>query len=432
MAQPAVFPRSAFRVLRSETHGRILGGSLIMLVSAVVVMALNFGFQVNVAKELGPALFGHVAVSVTLLLLGSSVMLAFQIVCAKFIAKSVVQEDKTSVYRRLLRRAWQVAIVIGAVIALLGKPISNFLQLPSLWIIELMAIGIAFYIPLGVKRGMFQGECAFPRLGSNFVIEALVKFGVAAVAMLFWGVLGAIVAIALSEVIAYYVPRPLPAYRGRGESKKVAIAAPEGMQAIIFFVGQVLIVNTDLLLVKHYFSPADAGRYAAVALVGRVLFYAGWQVTATMFPVSAEAGTRGTKGGGASLLIVPIALIIGMYVGCLSVLALFPSLLARIFGPGFQEAHGLLGLYAANTTLYSVAVALMAFEMSRRIANTGWLQLVVSGLVIGGVTLFHNSLHQVVMVLITLTSVLLVAVSVPFLTRHRRGAAEAVVEQEAA
>ena len=106
MAEPLVFPRRGWGVLRNETHGKILGGSMIMLVSSVIVMAVNFGFQVDVAQRLGPAEFGHVAVSVTLLLLASSLMLAFQIVCAKFIAKSQSAEDKVAVYHRLRRRAW--------------------------------------------------------------------------------------------------------------------------------------------------------------------------------------------------------------------------------------------------------------------------------------------------------------------------------------
>jgi O-antigen/teichoic acid export membrane protein len=428
MADPVVFPRRAWGVLRSETHGKILGGSLIMLVSTVIVMAVNFGYQVDVAQRLGPAEFGHVAVSVTLLLLASSLMLAFQIVCAKFIAKSQSADDKVAVYHRLRRRAWQVGIGIGVLLAVFARPISTFLQLPNIWMMEMMAVGIAFYIPLGVKRGAFQGECAFTRLGTNFMIEAIGKFVFALIAILFWGALGAVAAIAVSEVVAYFLPRTLPLYLTKN-GKQVRIASAEGMQAIIFFIGQVVILNTDLLLVKHFFSPADAGRYAAVAMVGRVLFYAGWQVTATMFPVSAEVGRKG--GRSVSLLAIPITLIVSLYLGCLGVLAVFPSLLKVVFGPGFQQAQGLLGLYAANTTLYSVAVAVMAFEISRRVANTGWLQLVFAGFVVGGITLFHENLHQVVIVLLALTSVLLLAVTVPFLRRHSHAVA-AEIEQEAA
>ena len=42
---------------------------------------------------------------------------------------------------------------------------------------------------------------------------------------------------------------------------------------------------------------------------------------------------------------------------------------------------------AAATGVYAIAVVLITYEMSRRIANTGWLQLVVSGLIVLGITL---------------------------------------------
>jgi len=51
-----------------------------------------------------------------------------------------------------------------------------------------------------------------------------------------------------------------------------------------------------------------------------------------------------------------------------------------IFGSRFIEIGWLLALYAAATGLYSLSVVLIAYEMSRRIANTGWLQLIFSAL----------------------------------------------------
>src|SRR2546423_1137489 len=54
---------------RGSSHSRILSGSLIMLVSSAVVAVVNFAYNVGVAQRLGPANFGHVATSVSLLLL---------------------------------------------------------------------------------------------------------------------------------------------------------------------------------------------------------------------------------------------------------------------------------------------------------------------------------------------------------------------------
>ena len=53
---------------------------------------------------------------------------------------------------------------------------------------------------------------------------------------------------------------------------------------------------------------------------------------------------------------------------------------------------------AAATGIYAISVVLITYEMSRRIANTGWLQLVVSGLIVLGITWFHSTLLEVIVV----------------------------------
>jgi O-antigen/teichoic acid export membrane protein len=197
----------------------------------------------------------------------------------------------------------------------------------------------------------------------------------------------------------------------------------EGMQAIVFFVGQVIINNIDILLVKHFFAPEKAGMYAAVALVGRVLYFASWSVVSAMFPISAGAKP---KEHNSSLLVVPLLLVVVLSVGFILLLSLFPGVIVHfVFGSGYHEAEPLLSLYAAATGLYALSVVLMAYEMSRKIANTGWIQLSFSGAIIAGITLFHNNLHEVILVQIVLMVVLLITVSVPFFKLRNTGAKEA-------
>jgi hypothetical protein len=60
----------------------------------------------------------------------------------------------------------------------------------------------------------------------------------------------------------------------------------------------------------------------------------------------------------------------------------------------------------------------IAYEMSRRIANTGWLQLMFSGALVLGIAICHNSLREVILVRLILMAFMLLLVSVPFLRKH--------------
>ena len=112
-----------------------------------------------------------------------------------------------------------------------------------------MALGVAIYIPLGVKRGWLQGVCAFSRLTTNLVVEGLVKFiGAIVLVELGYGVIGAVIAIAGSVAVAHFVPPTVPELKAR-TGLHVPICAREGIQTLGFFVGQVIINNVDILLV---------------------------------------------------------------------------------------------------------------------------------------------------------------------------------------
>lgn len=413
-----------------SAQATVLSGSFIMLIAMMLVNVFNFAYNMVMARMLGPAAFGNINAAVTLLLLASCVSLAFQLVCAKFVARNQAASGKAAVVHALLGKAWIASLALGAVLFLAQKPVAAFLNVPSPWIIGLLALGIGAYAPLGVKRGAMQGVCAFPRLGTNFVVEALTRFFLGAgLVVAGYGVLGAVGAISASVIVACFIPRiPVQLRVEAGAAEPPSYA--EAVQAIVFFVGQVIINNIDILLVKHYFPSDPAGVYAAISQIGRLLYFASWfGVVNAMFPVTAAADPGpGKTQGKAHGIGLPLLLVSGLSILFIAGAALFPHLIMGvIFGSRFIEIGWLLALYAAATGLYSLSVVFIAYEMSRRIANTGWLQLMFSCALVLGISLFHGSLREVIMVRIILMAAMLVLVALPFLRRHHEATlAEAV------
>jgi O-antigen/teichoic acid export membrane protein len=403
--------------VNKSDHAKILGGSLIMLIGSIFVSLANFGYNIGVARLLGPADFSHAAAAVTILMLVSAITLAFQLVCTKLVAKSESLEAKAAIFQQLHRKSWWVGIGLGAAMLLSSSVLASYLRLSTSWVIILLAVGLTIYIPLGVKRGGLQGTCRFSGLSWNMAAEAAVKFlGAIVLVAMGFGVLGAVAAISGSVIVAYLLPDAARELRG---TPGRAIASPLGetVQAIVFFVGQVIIRNIDILMVKHFFPPDLAGLYAAIALVGRLLYFGAWSIVSVMFPVS--AGTSEERQAPA-LLALPLLMVTGMSVAFVMFLAAFPQLVFRsLFGAHFsatvQGLNWLLSMNAAATGIYAVSVVLITYEMSRRIANTGWLQLVVSGLIVLGIARFHSNLLEVIVVQEVLRFSLLCAVSYPFL-----------------
>jgi O-antigen/teichoic acid export membrane protein len=410
----------AFKNLNaSGSEGKVLTGSVVMLAGSILVSLANFGYNIGVAHLLGPGNFSQAAAAVTLLMLASCINLAYQLVTAKLIAKTQLSGERAAVYQYLMHRAWLVGLGLSTAIIAASRWIAAYLRMPSPILIVILGLGMLFYIPLGVRRGGMQGTCQFLRLSLNLAAEAFVKLITAMVLVLSGaGVLGAVGAISFSVFAAFLLPagdrklRQAPALYRPGSFL-------ESIQAIIFFIGQVIISNVDILMVKHYFAPDDAGIYAAVALVGRLLYFATWSVTSAMFPISAGSAERDSR----RVLVVPLLFIAGLSTVFVVFLASFPGLVIRtLFGSDFHRVGAgveqLLAMNAVATAVYAICVVLITYEMSRRIANTGWLQLVVSLLIVLSVAAFHASLMQVIVIQQVLRGLLLLAVSIPFFRRN--------------
>jgi len=404
---------------RINPWARVLAGSLVLLTGSASVTAINFAYNVSVARFLGVAAFGHASAVYTLLILLSAVTLSFQIVSAKVVAKQASPEAKSAAYRIFQTRAWISSIFLALGLVLLDPLITQYLNLPTTKLVLWLAVGVAFYVPLGSRRGYLQGSCDFRRLAGNMVLEASSRLlGSLLFITLGFGVVGVVAANACGIAIAYYFALPVMP-KPEIFDLHIPDAFREALQAIVFFTGQVVINNCDIAIVKHFFAATPAGIYAAVALVGRVIFSFSWAVAHTMFPISAAAQSQNRRTH--EVLTTALLLVFGLGSVLTLVLRLAPPWIwSTLFGSQFvfdvnYDVPHLLGLYAAATCIYSLSVVIIAYEMSYRIANTAWVQLMFSGVVIAGIYVFHSSLQEVILVQMVLMALLLAVVAVPFL-----------------
>jgi O-antigen/teichoic acid export membrane protein len=399
-------------------QARVLSGSFVLLSASGLATAINFAYNIAVARFLGPTAFGHATAVYTLLILISAVTLSFQIVSAKVVAQQNSLEGKSAAYRGFHKSAWACGIFVAMLLLLFQKAIADYLKLPTPFLVVLLAIGVGFYVPLGTRRGYIQGAYGFQRLGTNLVLEGLVRLGGSLLAIaLGFGVPGVIAANAAAIAVAYLAAAPKLA--AGVHELHVPDAFREALQAIIFFAGQVLINNCDIVLVKHFFPPIVAGLYAAIALVGRVIFAFSSAVMNSMFPI--VAGTRAEERKDHKVLFTSLLLVLGIGSALALGLRLAPAgIWTTFFGPQFEIAGKqglpyLLALYAVTTVVYCLSVVIIAYEMSYKIANTSWVQLAFSGAVVIGICRYHSSLQQVIWVQLVLMLVLLIVVAVPFL-----------------
>ena len=404
---------------RRSLQARIVRGSIVLLSGSGLTTATNLAYNIAVARFLGPQGYGHATVVYTLLTLLSAVTLTFQIVSTKVIAQQSSPNAKSTVYRPLHRAAWACGIVVALGLLLFRRSIAHYLNLPDALLIALLAIGAAFYVPLGSRRGYIQGTYGFRGLAANLVLEGAGRLGGAvALVSLGWGVRGVIVANVAAIAVAYFAIAPRLEHSDLN-ALRLDHVIPEMGQALAFFAGQVLINNCDIILVKHFFPAYAAGLYAAVAMIGRVIFAFSNAVVNTTFPL--VAGTREEERKDLSVIATSLLLVLAC--GGIILLGswLAPAgLWSFLFGPGFAlsgryDVPFLFTLYALSAIFYSLSAVFITFEMSYKITNTSWVQLGFSGVLVAAICVFHETLRQVILVQLTLMAILFVLVAVPAL-----------------
>jgi O-antigen/teichoic acid export membrane protein len=405
---------------KSKTlQARIVSGSVVLLSGSTLTTAINLAYNIVVARFLGPKGFGQATVVYTILTLMSAVTLAFQIISAKVVAQQASPEGKSAVYRVFHRSAWACGILVALALFAFQKPVADYLNFSDSILVAILAVGIGFYVPLGTRRGYIQGTYGFRSLATNLVIEGACRLGGSfLMIMMHQGVQGVIAANTVAVAVAYLVIRPKLTGRVPNPLHS-SYAIREMGQAVVFFAGQVLINNCDIVLTKHFFAAREAGLFAAVAMVGRVIYAFSSSVVNSMFPL--VAGTRDEERKDFKVIATSFVLILGTGSVLALALAIAPqSIWTRFFGADFGIAGQynlpyLLALYAIATIIYSLSFVIITYEMSYKIANTSWVQLIFSGLVIAAIYYFHSSLREVILVKLILMCGLLVFVALPFL-----------------
>jgi hypothetical protein len=411
------FPETQVRAGDVEVlRGRVVRGSAILLLSSGLVAAINLLYNILIARMLGASSFGHASALYTLLMVMAAITLSFQIITSKFIARNSETFLRTQVYASMLRRAWQVGLGIAILLVAGSAYLKSYFHLPAQHDLVLLAMAVGVYIPLGVCRGRMQGCCNFRDLALNMVVEVVVKFGAALLFLHFgMGVTGVMAAVLLSIAAAYIAGEPGTHYRVIPGLIKIAPFG-EGMQVVLYFIGQVILSNLDILLVKHFFPPSEAGIYAAVALVGRVVFMLSWSVVSSMFPVSASHLHRQ---GGRSVLYTALLLVATVNSAFIVAVALAPKgVWTMLLGKPFllvtvNSFSALLTEYAAMTGIYCIAVVVMMYEMSRRTGTGAWVQLGASIMLAAAIWRYHDSMSQVILVQVLVMCGLLVVVTIP-------------------
>jgi len=168
---------------------------------------------------------------------------------------------------------------------------------------------------------------------------------------------------------------------------------PVGTMLLCFTV----LTNVDIILVKHFFPPIEAGYYSIAQMVGKIILFLPFPVATVMFPkLSSSQGQEKKKLSilGRSLMIAGV-----LCCGAIMLSLLFPALIMRILsGKSYVECISLVRFFCVNATFFSLLLIVLSYHLSTQKRGFLFPLIFLTLMEIGLIALFHRTLIQILMI----------------------------------
>ena len=384
----------------------------IFMLSVLLVNGGNYLYNLILGRYLGPEKFADAAILITFLLVLSFVAMTFQLVTAKFsvLFEGTVFENFIS---KMLKNSIIVGVLLGLLVIIFSSQLQTFFKTTTSTMFVVFGLGIPFYFLMSVNRGVFQGKKELTSLSITYQGEMISRLLITFLLLYFVNLESSIliaIGIFISFIIALF-PFKIKIFPF---FKSINLDATEKKLVKNFFIitafyelTQIIINNSDILLVKHYFNAVDAGLYASLALIGRVVYFIAWMFVMLLLPTVIQLKKEGKP-------TVPILL---KYVGYIAVIAtiiiltclFFPNqIIFLLFGNDYISIAPLLWKYALATGIFAVSNIFAYYYLSL----DKYVPVVLSGLFgmlqVFCIVFYHDSLMEVVHVQIAAMVLLLI------------------------
>lgn len=411
-------------------------GSL-MFFAATLGSVFNMLYQLYMVRNLSTVDYGILNSLLSLLLIVSVPAGTIQTVITKF-SSGFHGRGQWRKIRDFLAGSVNKIFILGLalflIIILTSKYISSFFQIPTtapVIIVGLLML-VSFITP--ITLGGLQGLQMFGWLGVNGIISAGVKLVLGIVLISFgYRVLGALGAFFIANLIAfilsflplrYYISKEIETDSFSNSvdlqnkinfSEIYRYFIPVTMAGLCFMI----LINADIILVKHFFPPLEAGYYSVAQMVGKIIIFLPMSIITVMFPKVSNLHAQGKNTLpllGKSLSIVGL-----ICAGGALVCMIFPSLIIRILsGKEYIECISLARLFAVAMSFFALVYTLLFYQLSINCSNFIYPLIFFTILQNVLIVLFHKSLSQILYIL-CLNSVILFIVNLKMAFGEKQG-----------
>lgn len=375
--------------------------SAIVFFGGMAVNVLNYVFNLIAGRYLGPVDYGILVALVSLITLLLIPAQSINIVTVKLtsgaFAKNKLGEIK-SIFYKLIKFTAVFSFVVIALILIFSQFLANFLNIDVKYII-IFSIFILLGYLFSISRGLMQGMKRFKAYSISTISEIALKIIIFIISYsLGLRVTGALLAFIVAAFITYlfsFIPIK-DVFKAKIENAHIKKLFSYSSYTFFSFAILTFLTFIDVILVKHYFSSYDAGNYAALANIGKIIFYVAAPITAVvMFPMVSEAHEKNKRHF--SILLQTFILTILICSPILIIFYFYPEMVVKIlFGAKYILIYPFIFSFGLAMFILSLCNVFIYYFLSIKKLNFLPYIIIILCLEITLIIFYHQDIGHII------------------------------------
>ncbi len=295
------------------------------------------------------------------------------------------------------------ALAIFLLIGLFSQPFSVLLKAnpTAFWVLGVMTVFaflgaiIRSYLS-ALQRFTAQIVIGVIELGVLLTVTfLLLKLEFAALS----GVLGMLISVIVGTILtlhlisSYFLPQ-------KKNHQRLKIRS-FFLYSLIFSAGTMSLISTDVLLTRYYFDTHNSGLYSALSVIGRMIFFGLTPLSALILPVAASRYAAKKSTFTVYLKLILTSLFLGF--GAVILFSLFPRLIVTLLsGSQYLTIVPLIPYIAVTMLVFALNFLTLSYLLAIEKNTSTFILIIFALLQPLLVTIYHQSLYQVVTLNLTL------------------------------
>lgn len=388
----------------------LFSGSAIMIVGSNSASALNYLYHLIAGRLLGPSFYGELASLISVIGLFGIIPSALSLVIVKQISSAKNEAQVNSLIGWFKTKMFTASLVFSFLILISSPFISSFLKIHKISYLMLVSLSFLFSLQALFNRSILQGLLKFKEMVISILVENASKLLVSTLLILFGlAVNGAILAFVIASFLGFLLTNHYIRIKNKKRFHTVTNLKPMlilTVPVLIQSISTTSIYSSDVVLVKHFFSSHEAGIYASLSTLGKIIFFGAGPISTVMFPLVSR---QSAKGENYKKVLIYSLIATAVFATAVCFFYWFAPKFAinLLFGSSYLEAYKLLIWFGIFMSLFTLSFLLINFGISLGKNGIVIFPLVFALMQIILIYLLHKTLFMVVVISIVVNALLL-------------------------